>query len=435
MTAPPAHACRSWRSPRSRLSLLIPVILLAGLAVVFQSAASTAGASSNSYQVIPADYAGVNYVGAGLPAVAGKTIRLWDDGTNWCDLEPQPGVWNTGALETLVTNLRSAGYTQIILTLGMTPAWASTGAQGQGPNYVCSGQSAYTTTVPTEDAWYGYVAHLASEFAGRITAYEAWNEPASQTYWTGTYQQMSRLTSLAYWAVKQFDPAATVLSGSLTPRSTPGWDYNYLQQIAWDGWQIDGIAFHSYSYFRCVPDAGTGQCAAGEVKTMLDDHVAQVNAVNSGIAQMQPPRAISVWETEVNHNDAGTVWATVSQGAQVQLVARTFIDDIRYGVNHEVWYAFNRAFGVSMDNTGAAYLTLRTMQSWVTGHVFINCYDHTVSGVEVVQCYVDGREIDWSAKSVQIPGLNGLRCTLPDGVCASATNITLTPTPQLIVYQ
>lgn len=449
------------RLRRSRLAMIAALVTIAA------SSVGVAHAADNYGTVIPADYAGATVVGIGsdqpgtnkgaFPAPAMKSIRLWDDSFAWCNLEPHPGVWNEAAFKSLSDDVNyarspSQGYTQIILTLGMTPAWAVPGASPQATGCLSGTQ---TQAPDGYAAWDQYIAEVSFRFTGRITAYEVWNEPGLPQYWTGGAAALGQFTAQAFYTIKARDPNAQVLSGSLTPRTCSNtrtlcaFDSSYLQELRYDSWPVDGIAFHSYSGY-----SGPGPLPAGAetAATLLQQHGDQVSWVIQGLNAQSPPRAFPLWETEVNHdlnviNGVRQLHDPLASGAQVQVVGRTFLDDIVWGVNHEVWYGWNadkrtdastHFLGVPLENDNQAVgaLVLRTMTSWTAGHTYLGCYNTTTSGVAVHYCYFDGREIAYSAHSVTIPGLNGCRSTLPDGLpCTSATNITLTPTPQLIVYQ
>jgi hypothetical protein len=63
--------------------------------------------------------------GVPWPAARFGTLRLWDSGTAWTALEPLRGVWNFAPLDTWVAAAQANGIPDIILTIGQTPAWAS----------------------------------------------------------------------------------------------------------------------------------------------------------------------------------------------------------------------------------------------------------------------------------------------------------------------
>ncbi|MEO6713554.1 MAG: hypothetical protein ABIM89_09025, partial [Mycobacteriales bacterium] len=58
------------------------------------------------------------------PTVPFGTVRLWDSGTSWRELQPSPTVWDFSRLDAQVAKLRAARK-DIVIVLGSTPRWAS----------------------------------------------------------------------------------------------------------------------------------------------------------------------------------------------------------------------------------------------------------------------------------------------------------------------
>lgn len=58
------------------------------------------------------------------PSTSFGSLRLWDSYTDWPHLEPQPGKWEFKNLDADV-NVAESHHVQVMLTLGLTPAWAS----------------------------------------------------------------------------------------------------------------------------------------------------------------------------------------------------------------------------------------------------------------------------------------------------------------------
>lgn len=81
----------------------------------------------------------------------------------WRDVNPAPNFWNFNGVNAVVTAAERQGV-QILAVLSTAPEWAGGGEFG---------------TVPPEDVglWREFVRRTAQQFAGRIAAYEIWNEP------------------------------------------------------------------------------------------------------------------------------------------------------------------------------------------------------------------------------------------------------------------
>jgi len=77
--------------------------------------------------------------------------------------------------------------------------------------------------VSFHDYW-TFVGALAARYAGRVDAYEIWNEQTLRREWNGQPLSASRYVELlagAYNAVKAADPGAVVVSGAPAPT---GWN-------------------------------------------------------------------------------------------------------------------------------------------------------------------------------------------------------------------
>ena len=154
----------------------------------------------------------------------------------WEDLEPQPGNVNWGYLDRLVDQTRATGA-QLMFSVVTAPAWARPGdadLHDPGP--------------PQDPGTYAnFIGRMASRYAGRVQAYEIWNEQNLAREWGGpgrlSAPEYVRLLRAAYGAVKAGDPGAAVILGALTPAGTVD-----LGQGA--------IAIDDVGYFQQMYDAG-----------------------------------------------------------------------------------------------------------------------------------------------------------------------------------
>jgi hypothetical protein len=176
--------------------------------------------------------------GVPWPAAGFGTLRLWDSDTTWAVLEPQKGAWNWGPLDSFVEAAEAHGVSDILLTLGQTPGWAS-----PTPDAVNDyGAGAAAPPADIQD-WRDYVTAVAERYQGRIRYYEIWNEPNDSSYYTGTVAQLVTLTQEAYKILKAVDPANTVVSPA-------AYVAGYVDQLlaAGMGSYIDMLAYHIYTY-------------------------------------------------------------------------------------------------------------------------------------------------------------------------------------------
>jgi hypothetical protein len=84
----------------------------------------------------------------------------------WSQVNPQPGVWDFTLTDAGVNNAVGWGQ-QILAILHHVPAWLTT-----DPDI-----PPYTTA-----EWSEFVRRVAQRYAGRIAAYEIWNEPDQKSF-------------------------------------------------------------------------------------------------------------------------------------------------------------------------------------------------------------------------------------------------------------
>jgi len=203
------------------------------------------------------------------------TLRIWDSGMKWANIETAPGVYDWSKMDLTVNTLATNPNCTmgVIYTLGNTPIWASA-CSGQpdpspclpGPTTTCSGGSCfgggvecapedgtldYSCTPPsdvnsdgtgTDQQFQTFIAALADRYAGKIAYYEVWNEADSPNFWcpdagspatcVGSIPRMVRMGWDLYNIVHCADSKATVLSPSFHGFSSGagGWMNLYSTQ-------------------------------------------------------------------------------------------------------------------------------------------------------------------------------------------------------------
>lgn len=165
----------------------------------------------------------------------------------WAGIQPDPDTWNWGQAD-LMVNAANARGLGVVGILNSSPGWAAV-----------PGTLAFAGP-PTNMATYGdYAAAVASRYAGRVQAYEVWNEPNSIMFWATGAQGpdaalYTELLKTAYPRIKGADPGATVIGGVL------GWVVSFgsltvdpvvfLQRMyeAGAAGSMDALSFHPYHY-------------------------------------------------------------------------------------------------------------------------------------------------------------------------------------------
>jgi len=187
---------------------------------------------------------------AAMKDVGATSVRL---SMSWSDAEPQRGAYSAYwfAQYDRAVALSRANGAQVVFMVYQSPSWAS--------------GSSNPDTKPRDPADYAnFVRYVAARYAGRVQAYEIWNEQNFSRFWpTGPNPaEYTSLLKAAYPAVKQSDPAATVLMGGLSAN-----DYDYLQGMYDAGARpyFDGANVHPYTGANdptlCWNQAGTARKA------------------------------------------------------------------------------------------------------------------------------------------------------------------------------
>jgi Cellulase (glycosyl hydrolase family 5) len=192
---------------------------------ILVSGASTASAAEPGVNLIsnsPSQLASVSALGT-------HWVRMF---ATWPDLEPQPGMFATNWLNYYEQTFRSLPKgTKVLLDVVDTPSWESGSSDEHAP-----------PANPNDYA--AFVASLAQRWAGKVSAFEIWNEEDSPSWWTGAPNPAAytQLLKAAYPAIKAADPSATVVLGGLT-----GNDYEFLEGVYAAGGKgsFDAVGVHT----------------------------------------------------------------------------------------------------------------------------------------------------------------------------------------------
>jgi hypothetical protein len=227
---------RSGRSARRRApshGVVLAVALVATLASLALPGASFAAQKGLSVDLTWADSLAEQNQTEPITAESGsKWVRMT---LNWSDAEPEQGEYSQWWFEQYdnAVNLAEEAGQKIIFVVGSSPSWAS--------------GSSNTETPPENPADYAtFIHYVAARYAGRVSAWEIWNEENTTRFWsTGVNAaQYTALLKDAYPAVKLADPNALVLFGG-----TSGNDYNFISEAYAAGARgsFDVMAVHPYS--------------------------------------------------------------------------------------------------------------------------------------------------------------------------------------------
>jgi hypothetical protein len=248
--------------------------------------------------------------GVPWPAAGFGALRLWDSGTTWAMLEPVKGAWNWGRLDSYVEAAEAHGVSDILLTLGQTPGWASSSPDTAGSN----GAGAPAPPADIQD-WRDYITAVAQRYKGRIRYYEIWNEP-NESFYSGTVAQLIALTQEAYKVLKAVDSGNTVVSPAVGDDS----GYAGLLLAAGMGSYVDMLAYHIYTF------AASPESAARDIANV------RLVMAKYGLAKMP------LWVTEGASGDTTTTPDLASK-----FIARRYLTDLAFGSARFYWYTWGQA--------------------------------------------------------------------------------------------
>ena len=202
--------------------LIVTISTLAGLFAAASLSALAAEPGVNLTSESAAQIADVRTLGT-------HWVRMF---ATWPTLEPARGPLAPNWLAVYDNALAALpSGTKVILDVVGTPRWET----GSGDEH---------TPPANPNDYAAFLGALAQHFAGRVSAYEIWNEEDSASSWSGApdpaaYAQLLKAT---YPAVKAADPRATVVLGGLT-----GNDYPFLEGVYAAGARgsFDAVGVHT----------------------------------------------------------------------------------------------------------------------------------------------------------------------------------------------
>lgn len=309
-------------------------------------------------QPIPSTYNGMSSIGVAAwtpwPAVPFATLRMWNTGTRWNQVETSRGAYNWSKMDSVVNLARSKGA-DVIYTFGGTPRWASS-----QPNESCLYGSGSCAPPYSMNDWTNYVTAVAERYKGKIKYYELWNEPNDSHYYSGPLSTLATMAQYAYNAIKAVDPSAQVLTPCPT-WSSSGSPYSWMDRYLSTGagaW-ADGVAYHAY------PGSSPAEFIINSVTGMR-------NAMaNHGISK-------PLYITEAGW---GLNSSLSDQDKQANFMARYLILAWAKSVTKVVWYAYDdQNWGTLWDphtglhKAGQQYINLH---KWLLGATMVGCNQGT----------------------------------------------------------
>lgn len=284
-----------------------------------------------------------------LQDLGSEWVRLH---VQWKDAELERGTlneWWMSEYAEAIDMSRAAGQ-KVIVMVSEAPSWAS---------------GSTSSNVPKSNADFAsFMSRFAERFAGRVDAYEIWNEPNLKRFWsTGpSAAAYTAMLKAAYPAVKAADPAAKVVFAGLSTN-----DYTFLSgayQAGVKGY-FDVLATHPYPYCGSTSPAEIRRTSSGRITADSFLGYRELREVMVARGDAKP-----IWFTEFGWNTSsaecspgsGQWQGGVSGAKQAQYLndAYRLIESDPY-VEVALWYALrNNYWAKDADEPEAQFGLLRT---------------------------------------------------------------------------
>ncbi|MEZ5119656.1 MAG: cellulase family glycosylhydrolase [Candidatus Nanopelagicales bacterium] len=167
---------------------------------------------------------------------------------DWSAIESTEGEFDWSALDRVVA--AASGFS-ILGVIAYSPLWATS-------------DTGETHAPPTDPADYAaFCTAAATRYAGRIQAWEIWNEPNITPFWSSPdAADYTALVQAAHTAIKAADSNALVLAGALSPATTADGNIapeEFTAECYTEGIQgyFDAWSVHPYCYPADPQDSST----------------------------------------------------------------------------------------------------------------------------------------------------------------------------------
>jgi hypothetical protein len=323
-----------------------------------------------------------------IPTVSYGSVRLWDSGVTWGQVEQRRGKYWWVGLDNAI-GAANAQNAEILYVLGSTPRWAAANkSQGTYPN------KGAASNVRNLADWRRWVTKVVTRHGDSIDAYQIWNEANLKTFWQGTPRQMAVLTKQAYRIIRRLDPTAKVVAASTSIRLASAFNRfypAYLKELRRLNWPVNVFAIHSYGPSTAIP-------------AVREKYVRKTRkALKKARAPKRP-----LWDTEVNYGIAGPGAKypdkDIGGWRASAYTSQTYLDSLRLGVARTYWYAWTPPtdlLGITMFNDTLAANAYQSTHDWVIGAT-VAC-----SNSPLRTCYVDKAgvpsQIVWRSKGSPLP--------------------------------
>ena len=287
---------------------IIKFIFIGLFFFIISISCSTASKKSSNQVTVPTDYLGI---------VAGTAVEeypllnvmrpVWVRKVfNWHQIEREKDNFEFTFYDNFVDNAKANGK-KILAGLAYSTPWIN---NGKNRDYISKEDFKY---------FINYVEVTVSRYKGKVDAWEIWNEP-NWIFWLGTDKEFFELSRLAAIKIREVDPDAYIVGGSL--QRVP---YNFIINMKKAGAMenLDALSFHPY-------DANPK--GAIILLNNFFDITSKINFKGD------------IWITEIGYPTSGYYPSRVSLKEHSSYIIKTIAPAAARGTRVIIWYDFRDSY-------------------------------------------------------------------------------------------
>jgi len=242
----------------------------------------------------------------------------------WRELEPRQDEWDFTQSDRIV-DLAEASELGLIVRLGQSPDWAS-GFESTGND------ESHDAPPQNLEDWADYCGTIAERYAGRIVAYQIWNEPNLQREWGGQAPDpvaFVELLATCSEAIRAVDSEVILISAGLSPTGGPMPvampDDQYLDAMYRENFQqyVDVVGVHAPGFAppEYGPDDAEGN---GEARWASFRRIEDLRKIMLRYDDAARQMAILEFGYTTDTRDPVYSWFGVSEELQAQYIVEAY---------------------------------------------------------------------------------------------------------------
>ncbi len=251
-----------------------------------------------------------------LSELGGKWVRLL---SGWEKTEQKEGVYDFAWLDKIVNNIIEHGMTPWICLSYGNPLYSQKakevfGSVGCPPIF----------SEREKEAWVAYCKAVVKHYAGRVNAYEIWNEPDGRQCWKhgSNGKEYGEFCVMTARAIRAVNPSAFIIGGALGVTKNVV-EFLSLALQTGMGKEIDALSYHRYTI---KPEDNIKFCK--EIRKLLLGFGVDIPLIHGEIGCPSSNKG--------NGSLHANLW---TERKQAKLLLRTFVADLCAGVQFTSWFS------------------------------------------------------------------------------------------------